>query len=566
MNGSAAVAVRRTTYPQANPRAADLMQRGLALAPPLLPVSLASRRAERQRARHVAARIGTTWGVASRETLSRALALGLGRAPLATVLWDAALVSPSMSEVTVRRQLGPDRPFALVAGPHGPVGIVLREPGAPGGLPLSVHLQLDQLPGRVGEVLRTAGRQGDALGLPVAVVGGLVRDLLLGRVDERTDLDLVVEGSGVALAHQLAASLDGHVVEHRAFLTATVVLRDGRRIDIATARRESYRAPGALPVVEPVSLAEDLARRDFSVNALAVRLDRAAWGRVLDSTGGLVDLRTGRIRVLHPLSLVEDPTRILRAARFAARLGCRVDRTTRRLAAHAATLGVYRALSGDRLRGELELMLAERRPAAALRLAGELGAWGLVVPEASRGRRTAAPPHCRACAPIPRRARPRDTRRPRSPCPVRGDPAARSVDGPLRPRPGRARGDPARPRGGPGPRRRPLPGSRPGERIRETAGCARGHRGLGPRAREPPGPPASRPPSAELAASPAPRDGRRRRRSRRSARTCRRRTPERAPRQAGRRTDPQPRRCDTLVDGRHRPRSRGPEGTTHPTG
>ena len=351
-------------------------------------MSLASRRAERQRARHVAARIGTAWGVASRETLSRALALGLGRAPLATVLWDAALVSPSTSEVTVRRQLGPDRPFALVAGPHGPVGIVLREPGAPGGLPLSVHLQLDQLPGRVGEVLRTAGRQGDTLGLPVAVVGGLVRDLLLGRVDERTDLDLVVEGSGVALAHQLAASLDGHVVEHRVFLTATVVLRDGRRIDVATARRESYRAPGALPVVEPVSLAEDLARRDFSVNALAVRLDRAAWGRVLDSTGGLVDLRAGRIRVLHPLSFVEDPTRILRAARFAARLGCRVDRTTRRLAAHAATLGVYRALSGDRLRGELELMLAERRPAAALRLAGELGAWGLVVPEASRGRRT----------------------------------------------------------------------------------------------------------------------------------------------------------------------------------
>ena len=566
MNGSAAVAVRRTSYPQVDPRAAELMHRALALAPPRLPLSLASRRAERQRARHVAARIGRIWGVASRETLSRALALGLGEAPLAAVLWDAPLVSPSTSEVTVRRQLGPDRPFALVAGPRGPEGIVVREPGAPGSLPLSVHLQLDQLPRRVGEVLRTAGSQGDALGLPVAAVGGLVRDLLLGRVDERTDLDLVVEGGGAALAHRLAGSLDGHVVEHRAFLTATVVLRDGRRIDVATARRESYRAPGALPIVEPVSLAEDLARRDFSVNALAVRLDRAGWGRLLDATGGLVDLRARRIRVLHPLSFVEDPTRILRAARFAARLGWRVDRTTRRLAAHAATLGVYRALSGDRLRGELELMLGERRPAAALRLAGELGAWGLVVPEASGGQTAAAPPRRSACASIPRWARPRHARGPCTARPVRGEPADRGMDGPLRPRPGHARGDPAGPRGCPGPRRRPLPRSWPGERIREIAGRARGHGGLGPRAREPPRPPASRPLSSELAASPAPRDGRRRRCSRRSARARRRRAPEGAPHRAGGRTDPQPRRCDTLAHARRRPRSRSPEGTTHPTG
>jgi tRNA nucleotidyltransferase (CCA-adding enzyme) len=394
MSGSA-VAIRRTSYPQTDPRAAGLMQRALAVAPPLLPLLVAARVVERQGARHISARIGTTWGVASRETLSRALALGLGRAPLAAVLWDATLVTPSTSEVTVRRRLGPDRPFVLVAGRHGPEGIILREAGAPGSLPASVRLQLDQLPAGVGEVLRTAGNEGDALGLPVAAVGGLVRDLLLARVDERTDLDLVVEGSAVALANRIAASLQGRLVEHRTFLTATVVLRDGRRIDLATARRESYRAPGALPDVEPASLGEDLARRDFSVNALAVRLDRAAWGRLVDTTGGLVDLRARRIRVLHALSFVEDPTRILRAARFAARLDWRVDRTTRRLAAYAATLGVYRALSGDRLRGELELMLAEHRPAAAIRQAGQLGAWGLVDRDASAGRRL---PHLFAAA------------------------------------------------------------------------------------------------------------------------------------------------------------------------
>ena len=157
-----------------------------------------------------------------------------------------------------------------------------------------------------------------------------------------------------------------------------------------------------MPHVEPASLAEDLARRDFSLNALAVRLDRADWGRLVDTTGGLADLRARRIRVLHPLSFVEDPTRILRAARFAARLGCRVDRTTRRLARHAARLDVYRALSGDRLRTELELMLAERRPVAALREAGRLGAWSLVDrrfspgPEASRRLATALGPRALA--------------------------------------------------------------------------------------------------------------------------------------------------------------------------
>jgi tRNA nucleotidyltransferase (CCA-adding enzyme) len=140
-----------------------------------------------------------------------------------------------------------------------------------------------------------------------------------------------------------------------------------------------------LPVVEPASLAEDLARRDFSVNALSVRLDRAAWGRLVDVTGGLADLRSRRIRVLHPLSFVEDPTRVLRAARFAARLGYRVDPTTRRLAGHAARLDVYRALSGDRLRAELELLLSERRPVAALLEAGDLGAWSLLGATASPG-------------------------------------------------------------------------------------------------------------------------------------------------------------------------------------
>jgi tRNA nucleotidyltransferase (CCA-adding enzyme) len=344
---------------------------------------LAARLADRRRARLIASRLGSTWAAASRETLDRALLLGLRRAPVSVVLWDAPLVAPTTPEIAVRRRLGAGQPFVLVGGSGGPEGVVVREPAAPAGLPLSVAPELERLPERVGEVLRAAGRRGDALRLPVAAVGGLVRDVLLGRADDRTDLDLVVEGNAAALARELAGELGGQAVEHPAFLTATVVLRDGRRIDLATARRESYRAPGALPSVEPASLAEDLARRDFSLNALAIRLDRSAWGRLLDTTGGLADLRARRIRVLHALSFVEDPTRILRAARLAARLGCQIDRTTRRLAIRAARLDAYGALSGDRLRAELELMLAERRAAAALREALRLGGWGLIGGEAA---------------------------------------------------------------------------------------------------------------------------------------------------------------------------------------
>src|SRR5262249_17592202 len=223
------------------------------------------------------------------------------RAPLAAVLWDAPLVRSTISEVDVRRRLGPDRPFLLVEGPRGPEGVVFRDSGAPAGLPLSVAPQLGQLPVRVGELLRAAGQRGDALGLSVALVGGLVRDLLLDEVDERMDLDLVVEGEAATLPRELATTLGGETLEHAVFLTATVVLPDGRRIDLASARRESYRTPGALPTVERSSLIEDLARRDFSVNALAVRLDRSGWGRLVDATGGLADLRARRLRVLHPL-------------------------------------------------------------------------------------------------------------------------------------------------------------------------------------------------------------------------------------------------------------------------
>jgi tRNA nucleotidyltransferase (CCA-adding enzyme) len=380
------VPVRRATYPQVDPRARGLMRPDLVVVPPDVTIGLAARLASHRQARLVAARLGANWTATTPETLGRALALGLHQAPLAAVLWDAPVEPAKASEVAVRRRLDAAHPFLLVGDRRRPEGVVFREPRASAGLPLSVERELDRLPRRVGDILRIAGAQGEALGSPVAAVGGLVRDMLLDRVNVRTDLDLVVEGRAPAVARAVARELGGKTVEHPAFLTATVILPDGRRIDFATARQESYRAAGALPVVERASLAEDLGRRDFSLNSLAIRLDDAERGRLVDTTGGLADLQAKRIRVLHPLSFVEDPTRIFRAARFAARLGCRIDRATRRLAVEAGRLDVYRAVSGDRLRAELELLLAEPRPVAALREAGRLGAWRLLGAPAAPGR------------------------------------------------------------------------------------------------------------------------------------------------------------------------------------
>jgi tRNA nucleotidyltransferase (CCA-adding enzyme) len=373
--------VRRTSYPQVDPRAGGLMTRAVAVVPRGLAIEEAARVARQRRARLVIARLGTGWGAATLDTLARALSLELGRAALDTVLWGAPGLDADVPEVSVRRRLGPATPFVVVLAAGRPVGAVLVEPGMSRPLPRAATAELGRLDAATGDLLRAAGRLAAESGWRLATVGGLVRDLLRGRLAARPrDLDLAVEGDARLLARRLGRAFGGRVREHEAFLTATVTLPDGRGLDLATARRERYRRPGALPLVEPATLEEDLARRDFTVNALAVRIDEAAWGEVLDPTGGLADLARGRIRVLHPLSFVEDPTRVFRAGRFAERLGFRLEPSTRRLLAAAAGLGAYEALSGDRLLAELEAILGEPRPSAVLARLGRAGAFRLIVP------------------------------------------------------------------------------------------------------------------------------------------------------------------------------------------
>jgi tRNA nucleotidyltransferase (CCA-adding enzyme) len=221
------------------------------------------------------------------------------------------------------------------------------------------------LPPRVREVLRQAGDLADALGVGLYLVGGIVRDILLGQ--ENWDVDLVLEGDAIYFAQRLAEALGARVRSHQKFGTAVVIFPDGLKLDLATARTEYYEAPAALPTVEVSSLKKDLYRRDFTINALALRLNRKQYGQLIDYFGGQRDLKEGVVRVLHNLSFVEDPTRVFRAIRFEQRFGFKIGRHTQRLIASAVKMDLFHKLSGARLLGELESLFAEAEPAKVLR-------------------------------------------------------------------------------------------------------------------------------------------------------------------------------------------------------
>jgi len=245
-----------------------------------------------------------------------------------------------------------------------------------------------RLPAAVCELLAEAGREGRALGMGVFMVGGGVRDLLLER--DNLDIDLVVEGDATALAAAWSARTGDRVHTHDRFGTATVTVdREGLpprfRVDLATARTEFYEYPSALPTVEHSSLKKDLYRRDFTINALAVDLDPDHFGTLIDYFGGRRDIKDGQIRVLHTWSFVEDPTRALRAVRFATRYGFTIGAQTERLIQGAGRLGLYGRLSGKRLFTELAHLLAEPDPVAGIAALGHLGVLAGVEPALEDG-------------------------------------------------------------------------------------------------------------------------------------------------------------------------------------
>jgi len=237
---------------------------------------------------------------------------------------------------------------------------------------------LSLLPPRYVSILAAAGEVADAIGVACYLVGGIVRDLVLDR--RNIDIDFLVEGDGIAFAKKLGATLEAHVVENSRFRTAKISLSDGLHIDIATAREEFYLHPGALPEVEAASIRDDLLRRDFTINTLAIQLNSRKWGLLIDHFGGLSDLNIGLIRVLHTFSFVDDPTRILRALRFSARYGFPLEKQTEELLKRALLEGRLDDVSPERLRAEILLCLRESNPWAVLRRICDQGVFGLLHP------------------------------------------------------------------------------------------------------------------------------------------------------------------------------------------
>jgi tRNA nucleotidyltransferase (CCA-adding enzyme) len=331
---------------------------------------------------------GALVGIVSRRDLDRALRHDLSRSrvsgfmtrdvhtagPEATVMQLERLVEEhNIGRIPIVERRGGAR--------EGLVGIVTRSdllaahhPAREPALALKVR---DRLPSEAARVLQRAVEYlsaGDRAGPEASLylVGGTVRDALLGRA--LVDLDLVVEhASAEGLVSRLQRDLGGEMTFHASFGTSSLTLPSKLTVDVAGAREEFYQHPGALPDVTPSSIRKDLARRDFTVNAMAVRLGPEPLA-LIDPFDGLADLRRRTLRPLHPLSFVEDPTRILRGARLAARLGFGLAEAARAQARAALQPEVLGRLSRSRLRAELELTFAEQRVAPVLRMLDELDA------------------------------------------------------------------------------------------------------------------------------------------------------------------------------------------------
>jgi len=235
------------------------------------------------------------------------------------------------------------------------------------------NLLKERLPDKIVKSLKDLGGIADRLDYNAYLVGGLVRDVILKR--ENLDVDIVIEGDGIRFAKTVASHLGAEVRSYPKFGTAVLTMPDGLKIDVATARMEHYESPAALPEVKLSSLRRDLFRRDFTINTLAVQVNKGHYGSLIDYFGAMRDIKERTLRVIHSLSFVEDPTRILRAIRFEQRFGFRIGRLTETLIQNAVSLRCFENLSGQRLFVELQMILKEEDPIGAI---GRMDGYGLL--------------------------------------------------------------------------------------------------------------------------------------------------------------------------------------------
>lgn len=334
---------------------------------------------------------GRVQGVLSRRDVDRAIHHGFGdRSIKGMVARRVEAVAPDTPLAAIRERMTEmDIGRLLVLDQGRLVGIVTRSDlirtldrldrtPRPAAAPHDLAERLRAMwPADWQDVLHQVGRiAGDR---PTYLIGGAVRDLLLERPS--FDIDLMVEGDAIALARDLAAELGARLKVHEAFGTAHVTMPTGKRLDLATARVEHYPYPGSLPVVSPSTVRQDLSRRDFTINALAMRINPEAFGELLDFFGGVRDLRERVLRVLHPISFIEDPVRLFRAVRFETKLGLRMDPVTEAYGRYAMESGRFDGMAGERLKLELRLGLGLSRVAGLVERLDDLDAWRMLHSE-----------------------------------------------------------------------------------------------------------------------------------------------------------------------------------------
>ncbi|MDD5436898.1 MAG: hypothetical protein PHX20_05085, partial [Candidatus Omnitrophica bacterium] len=250
-------------------------------------------------------------------------------------------------------------------------GLFMRPHGIEKRVTLNLSKKMEALlPKEISLLLRRIGSLANSKGCTAFIVGGLVRDLLLGA--NNLDLDIVVEGDAIKLGEEMAKELDAGFVTHRRFGTCSVITKKKLKIDFATARKEVYERPAALPTVEFSSLKDDLIRRDFTINAMAVSLNKESFGQLIDFFGGERDLRRGVIKVMHDGSFIDDPTRIFRAVRFEQRIGFSIDAHTEDLIKFAIKKEMFKRVEPQRIRDEVILILKEEDPYRAVKRMHEL--------------------------------------------------------------------------------------------------------------------------------------------------------------------------------------------------
>ena len=245
---------------------------------------------------------------------------------------------------------------------------------------------LKRLPSQVQELIGLAGDIAEDMNARAYFVGGFVRDLILGA--NNLDLDIVIEGDGIAFAEKLSKSFGSKLICHRRFKTATVMIGPDLKVDVATARKEFYPSPAHLPVVSTGSLKDDYFRRDFTINAMAISITGGNFGKLIDFFGGEADLRNKRICFLHDLSFIDDPTRILRAIRFEQRFNFKIEPKTLKYLKQAVKMKILNKVEPQRVRDELILLLKEERPIKQIRRMQGLTGFDFIIPALSVSKKT----------------------------------------------------------------------------------------------------------------------------------------------------------------------------------